>query len=241
MAGSCAEKDVWRQVGLDPRTKLFLLLMTNVFMFLHSRPTCELALVGLIAVCYLPSGHLRAALRWIAVYLVLFAIDHGVTPMIEPGGALAIVAGFVTSFRFMTPCMMAGAFAFTTTRPSELVAAMRRMRVPERWTIPVVVVMRYFPTLRRQCRDILDAMSLRGIAVTPAAMLRHPGATVEHVLVPVLASATMTSDDLAVAAITKGIENPGPHSTATVIGFAARDAAVLLAGLAILAAQLPLP
>ena len=97
--------------------------------------------------------------------------------------------------------------------------------------------MRYFPTLRRQYRDIADAMSLRGIAVTPAAMICHPGATVEHVLVPMLASATMTSDDLAVSAITKGVENPGPHSTATVIGFGAADAAVFLAGLVIFVAQ----
>ncbi len=235
-----AEKDGWGQTGLDPRAKLFLLLMTNIFMFLHSRAACEAALVALISVCYLSSGHLRAAVRWLAIYLGLFVVDHVVTPWLEPSGALAVVAGFVTSFRFMTPCMMAGSFAFTTTRPSELVAAMRRMRVPERWTIPVVVVMRYFPTLRRQYRDIADAMSLRGIAVTPAAMLRHPGSTVEHVLVPMLASATMTSDDLAVAAITKGIENPGPHTTVTVIGFRAPDAGVLLAGLAILAAQLVL-
>ena len=237
MARARAELDGWGQTGLDPRTKLFLLLMTNIFMFLHCRAACEATLVALIAVCYLPSGHLLAAGRWIAIYLVLFTVDHVVTPWLEPQGALAVVAGFATSFRFMAPCMMAGTFAFTTTRPSELIAAMRRTHVPERWTIPVAVVMRYFPTLRRQYRDIADAMSLRGIAVTPAAMICHPGATVEHVLVPMLASATMTSDDLAVAAITKGVENPGTHSTATVIGFGAADAAVFLAGLVIFVAQ----
>ena len=232
--------DGWQQTGLDPRTKLFLLLLTNIFMFLHCRPACELALVALVLVCYLPSEHLRAALRWASIYLVLFLVDHVVTPVLEPQGVLAVVAGLVTTFRIMAPCMMAGAYAFTTTRPSELIAAMRLMHVPERWTIPVAVVMRYFPTLSRQYQDIADAMSLRGIAVTPVAMVCHPGATVEHVLVPMLTSATMTSDDLSIACITKGVENPGPHSSATQIGFNAADAVVFLAGFAVLGVQLAL-
>lgn len=238
MVGAHEAGDGWRQTGLDPRTKLFLLLLTNIFMFLHCLPACELALVALILACYLPSGHLRAAGRWSAIYLGLFLVDHVVTPVLEPQGALAVLAGFVTSFRFMAPCMIAGTYAFTTTRPSELIAAMRRMHVPERWTIPVAVVMRYFPTLSRQYRDITDAMSLRGIAVTPAAMLSHPGSMVEHVLVPMLASATMTSDDLAIAAITKGVENPAPHSTVTQIGFGAPDAVVILVGAAIFCLQI---
>ncbi|MGE8596880.1 energy-coupling factor transporter transmembrane component T [Bifidobacterium bifidum] len=61
----------------------------------------------------------------------------------------------------MMPCFITGAYAFSTTRVSEFVCALRRMRVPESAAIPCMVVIRFFPTIGRDYRRIRDAMALR--------------------------------------------------------------------------------
>lgn len=229
----------WRaRLALDPRTKLFLLLLSNVLLFVHCPPAMELALVGLIASAYLLSPRWRTGVVWCAVYLGMFAADQLVTPVAERSAALTAVSVLSSGLRIMVPCLIAGAFAFTTTRPSELVAGLRRMHAPEGLVIPVLVVIRYFPTLRQECVDISDAMRMRRIGTSPLQLLAHPRASVEHVLVPLLASASVTAEDLSKACLTKGADNPGPHTCATQIGFRAMDASYAVLGLGLLAVQL---
>lgn len=223
---------------LDPRAKLFLLLLSNVFMFVHCTPAIELALVALVMSAYVLSPRRRTALAWCAAYLALFAGDQLVTPIAFESSALTAVSALCSGLRIMVPCLMAGAYAFTTTRPSELVAALRRMHVPEGVIIPVLVVIRYFPTLRQECRNISDAMRLRGIGTSPLELLAHPRASVEHVLVPLLASASTTADDLSMACLTKGADNPGPHTCATEVRLRPVDAAYVLVGTGLLGVQL---
>lgn len=227
-------------LSLDPRTKLFFLLVANVLLFLHCKPAVELVIVGLVLSAYLMSGHMRAALAWCAVYLGMFACDQLCTPIAEANFALRVASVLSGSLRIMVPCLIAGAYAFTTTSPSEFAAALRRLRVPEGGVIPVLVVMRYFPTLRRELSDIADAMRLRGIGTSPRDVLAHPRSSVEHVLVPLLASASSTAEDLSQACLTKGADNPGPRTCLTRLRLRAPDVLYMVAAVALLALQVAL-
>lgn len=111
----------------------------------------------------------------------------------------------------MMPCFITGAYAFSTTRVSEFVCALRRMRVPES------VVIRFFLTIGRDYRRTRDAMALRGLVSGRLALLRHPAQSLEFVLVPLLMNATIVSHDLSVAALTKGLGRPGRHTCITEI------------------------
>lgn len=117
----------------------------------------------------------------------------------------------------MMPCFITGAYAFSTTRVSEFVCALRRMRVPESVAIPCMVVIRFFPTIGRDYRRNRDAMALRGLVSGRLALLRHPAQSLEFVLVPLLMNATIVSHDLSVAALTKGLGRPGRHTCITEI------------------------
>ena len=110
----------------------------------------------------------------------------------------------------MMPCFITGAYAFSTTRVSEFVCALRRMRVPESVAIPCMVVIRFFPTIGRDYRRTRDAMALRGLASGRLALLRHPAQSLEFVLVPLLMNATIVSRDLSVATLAKGLGRPRP-------------------------------
>ena len=225
---------------LDPRTKLFLLLLSNVLLFLHCAPAVELCLVALVLVPYLLSGHTRAALGWCGVYLGMFACDQLATPYMDRGVGLTVLSVLSSGLRIMVPCLIAGAYAFTTTAPSEFAAALRRLHVPDRALIPLLVVMRYFPTLGRQCREILDAMRLRGVVCGVSDILRRPRACMECLLVPLLARACSTAEDLSCACLTKGADNPGPHTCVTRLQLRPLDAALMAVGGGLVALQLAL-
>ena len=117
----------------------------------------------------------------------------------------------------MMPCFITGAYAFTTTGISEFVCAMRRMRVPEAVVIPCMVVIRFFPTITHDYRQIRNAMALRGIATGRFALVRHPMQSLEFILVPLLMNATFVSRDLSVAALAKGLGVRREHTCMTTI------------------------
>lgn len=128
------------------------------------------------------------------------------------------VAGLLSvGIRMMMPCLITGAYAFTTTSISEFVCAMRRMRVPEAIVIPCMVVIRFFPTIAHDYRQIRNAMALRGIAAGRFALVRHPVQSLEFIIVPLLMNATFVSRDLSVAALTKGLGIAGDHTCMTTI------------------------
>lgn len=128
-----------------------------------------------------------------------------------------VVGLFSVGLRMMMPCFITGAYAFSTTRVSEFVCALRRMRVPESAAIPCLVVIRFFPTIGRDYRRTRDAMALRGLASGRLALLRHPAQSLEFVLVPLLMNTTIVSRDLSVAALTKGLGRFGRHTCITEI------------------------
>ena len=112
----------------------------------------------------------------------------------------------------MLPCIITGAYVFSTTTAGELTCALRRMHVPESVIIPCVVVVRFFPTVKEDYRQIRAAMALRGIAEGKAALLRHPAQSLEYILMPLLMNGNNVAQDLSVAALTKGIGLPGKHT-----------------------------
>ena len=237
---------------LDPRAKLYLLLIANLLLFFHVDTRGEVIVVALLLLPLFVAGRWRAGLRLTIVYVLLLAlglwsdtvtmtgtgsgggsligaISAGSSDTAAAGGgtAAAPTTAFVTAghvagllsvgIRMMMPCLISGAYAFTTTTISEFVCAMRRMRVPEAVVIPCMVVIRFFPTVVHDYRQIRNAMAMRGIAAGRFALVRHPVQSLEFILVPLLMNATIVSRDLSVAALTKGLGIAGEHTCMTTI------------------------
>lgn len=212
---------------LDPRTKLYVLLLANLMLFFHARTNVEALMVTLFLAPFFLSGRTRAGLRLTATYLVLLAIDLLVVP-VATGFALSFLSMLSVGIRMLLPCIITGTYAFTTTTVGEFVCGLRRMRVPETVIIPCMVVIRFFPTLREDYRQIRNAMALRGIAAGPAGLLRHPAQSLEYILMPLLMNSNNVAQDLSVAALTKGIGLSGAHTCMTEIRMTALDWAYMV-------------
>ena len=198
---------------MDPRAKLYLLLLANLMLFFHVSLAAEAIMATLFLLLFFLSGCYAAGLRLTAIYGVLLALDLWAVPRAENSPFLNVVALFSVGIRMMLPCIITGAYAFSTTTAGELVCALRSMHVPESVIIPCAVVIRFFPTVGEDYRQIRAAMALRGIAEGKAALLLHPAQSLEYILMPLLMNGNNVAQDLSVAALTKGIGLPGRHTS----------------------------
>ena len=212
---------------MDPRAKLYLLLLANLMLLFHVGTGAEAAATALCLLLFFLSGKARAGVRLSVLYFGLLAVDLFVVPRAGESVLLSpflnVVALFSVGIRMMLPCIITGAYAFSTTTVGELTAALRRMHLPESIIIPCAVVVRFFPTVGEDYRHIRAAMALRGIAAGRVALLRHPVQSLEYILMPLLMNSNNVAQDLSAAALTKGIGLPGRHTCMTELRLTAWD------------------
>ena len=113
---------------------------------------------------------------------------------------------------------------------------MNRMHVSQKIVIPLAVMIRYIPTIREDWRYIKDAMRMRDVSPSVKGFLTRPAMTVECIYVPLMIAASNAADELTIACVTRGIENPGRRTCITDIRFGLWDAVMLLLFAAYLAA-----
>ena len=200
---------------MDPRAKLYLLLLANLMLFFHVGTGAEAAATALFLLLFFLSGRVRSGIRLSILYFGLLAIDLYVVPRAGEGLLLNLLSLVSVGIRMMLPCIITGAYAFSTTTMGELTSALRKMHVPESVIIPCAVVVRFFPTVSEDYRHIRNAMALRGIAEGKAALLLHPMQSLEYILMPLLMNGNNVAQDLSVATLTKGIGLPGSHTCMT--------------------------
>lgn len=199
---------------LDPRTKLYLLAISSSLLFFHVNMTAEASITALLLIPFLASGQRRLrirGLRMTAIYAAMLVLSF-LAPV--SGGLLSsYFVMFIVGLRTLYPCVVAGAYTFSSTTNGEMICALRRMRCPESVLVTFMVMIRYFPTLTEDYRQIRSAMTLRGVATGRLGMLRHPAQSLEYVLIPLLMNSTEVAQDLTVATLTKGISLPGKHTS----------------------------
>ncbi len=212
---------------LDPRTKLLLILLANVLLFLRVNNRLQIPFVLLLLLAFWLAGQRRRCLIWSAVYALLWGIDLLLLPVAQ-GFLLSTLTFFAISLRLFFPSILAGLLALKTTTISAFVAALRRLKIPESLVIPCMVILRFFPTIWEDYRQIQSALSFRGFSASKQASCFRPVRKLEYVLVPLLMNSQKVSEDLAMAALTKGLALPGKHSSLTELRLVIWDYAYML-------------
>ena len=64
---------------------------------------------------------------------------------------------------------------------------------------------------------------MRDVSPTPAGFLKNPGMTIECIYVPLMMAASKAADELSIASVTRGIENPNPRTCLVQIKCSAAD------------------
>lgn len=221
----------------DPRAKLALLLLWAVAVFLSPGLWFEALLMLLSVALGIALGKGRLALGMLGLYAVMMACMLA-TAQLDTGVLKTMLSSFFMLVRKVFPCGLLAAVIVSTTHVNEFMSAFSRMRVPRQVTIPLAVMLRYVPAIREDWRFISDAMRMRGVNASLAGFLRRPGMTVECLYVPLMMSASNVADELSMASVARGIENPAQRTCYTHIEFRASDGLLVAAGVAVVVAAL---
>ena len=220
---------------LDPRTKLALIALVAVAVFVSPGLWYEAALMALVALLALVLGRARIAGATVAVAVAFGACSVGVA-CLEAGVVQTMLAAFLMFVRKVLPCGMLAALVVSTTQVNEFMSALARLHAPRALTIPLAVMLRYVPAIREDWGFIRDVMRMRGVALSAWGVVRHPARTVMCLYVPLLMSASRVADELSMASIARGIENPVPRTCVLSLSFGVADAAALVCAMAVVAA-----
>ena len=233
MSGKRHKKELW----LDPRAKLFLILMCVLSSMFAPSLAYQFILVMLIAILGAFFGKWKYVIKAVCFYAVICALTVWI--MAEMTGTLrTMFIAFLGLFHKVYACGTLAGIVLTTTKVNEFLSAMNRVRAPKKLVIPMAVMLRYIPTIQEDWRYIKDAMRMRDVSPSLASFLAHPGMTVECIYVPLLMAASKAADDLSVASVTRGIENPNPRTCLVQIKCVISDWGVMTVAVAYLIFEL---
>ena len=123
--------------------------------------------------------------------------------------SVSLIYFAVVIIRKVLPVFILAKWLIATTEVSAFVAALWKMRLPRNMIITGSVIFRCFPTIREEWTAIQSAMRMRGIECNVRNLLFKPSETITYTLIPLFISILNISDELAQAALCRGLDNPG--------------------------------
>ena len=169
--------------------------------------TCILALTGFL---YLSVQHNWRALKSFGVFYIAMAV---LLYLIRYQGLHMVVFSefYVLMFWNLFAVFIVG-WDLITTPPGELSAFMSRIYMPTAGILGLLVMFRFFPTMKAELKSVWLSMRNRGLAA-PCQLLLHPVVSCEYVLVPLLLRCLQIADQLSVSAVARGAEAPGKRGS----------------------------
>lgn len=225
--------DTQNGLWLDPRTKLYLLIIFSIVMIDGKTDGISFWLkpvLSLVPFFLLISGRRRrAAITYMVIFVASWVINLFFLSYM--GTVATILVSLITQMGMRWfPSAMMGYYLFSTTRVSEFILAMQKMRIPECFIIPFSVMFRFFPTVYEEADSIGKAMQMRGI--TMQNFFKNPSAMLEYWLVPLMMSVVTIGNDLSAAALTRGLGSDRKRTSICKIGFHIADYLFMLSATA---------
>ena len=195
-------------VRFDPRTK-FVVFLASLAVSANSfnAEVHELYCFVLCVMLFL------CGKKWNAVKMALMlglAVYVRTCMEMQATGAaivVTIISFLMTIFLYCFPILVSLLIITQTTRIDQFLAAFQAMHLPTKIVIPIAVMFRFIPTVGEEWNGVRKAMAFRGMSLEPSAILRHPVKTVEHILIPLLFSCISIMEELAAAALARGMDS----------------------------------
>ncbi|AIU92675.1 energy-coupling factor transporter transmembrane component T family protein [Corynebacterium ulcerans] len=210
----------------DPRTVIVAVVVINMSV-LSSASTATLFLCAGCAALALSLVRIRYGLWSVAFFLGFYLAYRGILSLPSANTAIAFLAATLMWFSRFSVSVSVGLFALATLTPSNLTSALRRLKLPQWLTIPPVVFLRIVPVILAEARAIYDAMRLRGLRPGVWSWIRRPVQSSGMFMIPLLGAVMRVGDELAAAALIRGLGGESYPTTVTTLRFRVVDAGIL--------------
>lgn len=215
------QKPTSRQLYLDARTKLILCLLTSFIMFSCNYTGVMRFVLPVLSALPFFSFLILKKYRTATGYILAYGICLFLPVVLRQYDApfLNIMSAAIASiFTQMLPGLAMFNVLLSSTSVSEFIAAMDGVHISKKFSVPVSVMFRFFPTIREEYQFIRDALRLRGIGT-----LAHPSEMLEYRMVPLLTELVQVGNELSASAMTRGLDAPNKRTNVCRSGFHAQD------------------
>ncbi|MBU0278577.1 energy-coupling factor transporter transmembrane protein EcfT [Gemella sp. zg-1178] len=208
---------------LDIRTKILLLLLANVFMFKKMSIYEHLILATIFSLIVFIFFNQYRALRIYAIYLLFTLYELFLAKV----GSLGFIDNLVlfSSLLFKTVYfpICAGMVLVGSSKVSELITFLRKIKLSNSVIIVLAVVFRFFPVMLADYSMIKNSLKIKGVGNSPFYYFRHPLKFMEYVFVPYVIISTNIANELSISCLCRGIEHKGKASSIQVLKFKITD------------------
>ena len=200
--------------NMDFRTKFIVLSGTVFLSATVSKNTVFCMLISFLLLYIAFQKEWKTAVRCSLLLSLVFVLR-----LYSKGNGLGILIPemFLFIITRMTAVFMS-ALPIVKTQPGELRAIFKKLNVHRNFHLPLIFMLRFFPTVKYEFREIIESLRLRGIC-----SWKKPLTAVEYLFVPMIFSASKTAEELAAAAEVRGISAEGDHSSRRLIQFKKSD------------------
>lgn len=206
---------------LDVRTKLAILILLIAAGAIVKDYLWGSLLFAAVILLSFAVGRARIVLSFAFGYLVLMGVFWVTT--ILPANVAGALGSFALACRTCMPIFLFAAVLATTTKIGDLSAALYGLKLPRAVVIPLVIAVRFFPTLKREFLAVADAMRVRGLAPSAKNFATRPKDMLESLVIPVMLRCAKIADELAAAAVARGIDRPGEKTSYNAPRFGVAD------------------
>lgn len=194
------------KLKLDPRTKILLVL--SISTILISGGTSGNMVYVRVFLSFVPIflffayGKIKLSIKLFLVYAILFFIDLNLRNIMT--GTISFILGsMIGIFTHMIPGFMIAYYLFVTTKVSDFISTMEKLKIPKTIIVSFSVILRMFPTMKEEYSAIKDAMNMRAIS-----WKNGPIKMFEYRIIPFIVSTVIVGDELVAASLTRCIDNP---------------------------------
>lgn len=213
---------------LDPRTKIILLIALGFFVTggfgegLYFT-IVKYTLIIMPLLILISVGRWKKSLIFITIYAACFVLGEYILDYLD-GTLKFLIGGCISMYMTIIPTIVMGSLIISTTTVSQFNAAMKRMHVSEKITIPMSVMFRFFPTVFEEASAVNSAMKMRGIRLGGNKL----SDMFEYRIVPIMTCSVTIGEELSQASLSRGLCGKAKRTNICKIGFGLLDVVVIL-------------
>lgn len=215
---------------IDPRIKLTLLPIIGFVSFFISDTILLFVILSFSFLLYIYSRIYKKAFYFLAFFLLLLGLEYGMVKISDYDLVFALYMMIFFLSR-MTLIAMFGAYITRTTKISEMIEALNRMKVPRSISIPFSVLLRFAPTMGYELKALRENMRIRGVIKNKFFVLRNPIKYAACMLVPLLMRMIKVSDELSASALIRGLDSGDNRVTIVELRFKVMDLIAMIIGI----------
>lgn len=189
-------------LSIDPRVSLCYILFSSLLLMIPFQPIIQYSFLAIVALMLLLVGKYKQLIVYgglLLIFQVNFVFSNTILQVIIDFLAIGISR--------LLPLLMTMSLAMNRQSIGQWQTALLKLKVPVFLIIPLIVCIRFIPTLLFEAKQIWQSLKYRGLAQNKRSILRHPWRFFEYFVIPLLSSSEQVIMDLSSSSLLRGIQS----------------------------------